>query len=101
MNDQRNQPKNLIDLWLAVETSIPGTTIGSALADLNAECGTRYAHNKVSDWRRGIKQPNGRAQAHMRRVAVGRAIREALGEDPTGYTDAQLDHLAALMGPPE
>ena len=87
---------NLISLYFSLYPSH-----ADALRDLNAECGTRYAHNKVSDWRRGIKQPNGRAQAHMRRVAVGRAIREALGEDPTGYTDAQLDHLAALMGPPE
>jgi hypothetical protein len=92
---------NLIDLWLAVETSIPGYTIADALRDLNDECGTRYGHNKVSEWRRGVRQPGAAAQAYMRRVVIARALREALDASLDGYTDEQLDRLAALLSPPE
>ena len=87
---------NLISLYFSLYPSH-----ADALRELNAEGGTAYRHDKISSWLRGMKNPNNVTQARMRRKVMSHAIREALGEDPTHYTDAQLDHLAALMGPPE
>lgn len=92
--------ENLIELWLEVETSMPGVRAADALRGLNDEVGTGYTHSHLSRWRRGISRPGPAAQDYMRRVVIEAALYRALGEAPRTYTDEQMDRLAALLSLP-
>lgn len=69
---------NLIESWLAVEADA-GCNAAGALRDLNEQCGTRYTHAQLSEWRRGIKAPMPCAQGYMLAVAIGRVLQPVTG----------------------
>ena len=55
---------NLISTWIEASTQC-GEPIKLALDQLNADLGTRYGHNHLSMWRRGVRQPSTRVVSYM------------------------------------
>ena len=85
------QNKNLVTTWQAAATQ-NGESIQAALDALNAELGTKYGHNHLSQWRRGICSPSTPVIGYM----LTHCLRYALVHSGLIYPHSEPDRLEQL-----
>ena len=92
------QNKNLITTWQAAATQ-NGESIQVALDALNAELGTKYGHNHLSQWRRGIRSPSAPVIGYMLTHCMRYALVETGMICPHSEPD-RLEQLADMLSVP-
>lgn len=101
MTTHKNTTKiNLIESWIAAETSITGFLKRHALQDLNKELGKNYDMNRLNKWQRGdeaIPQP---VQNYMMINSILYALQQN-GAQSYDFTDDQLNMIAKMLTPPD
>ena len=95
------QNKNLVTTWQAAATQ-NGESIQAALDALNAELGTKYGHNHLSQWRRGVRSPSapviGYMLAHCLRYAL---VESGLVDSEKHDTADRCNQLSAMLRLPD
>lgn len=87
---------NIIESWLATETTAGGRSAADALRDLNAALGRRYTHSHLSRWRRGVETPKADVLRYMAEISAEDAVREIFGITPS---DEEITSLVDRMTP--
>lgn len=84
--------KQLVKSWIAAKKQ-GGDSLGEALRNLNAECGTYASTSRLSEWRRGKYTPTPKIVSQMLFDTLPWAIKKA----GIGVTQAQQDALDDLL----
>lgn len=95
------EPANLIECWLSLETTIPGRTQAQALRDMaRATGGAVVTHSRLGQWRRGERTPSPAQCRYMTRVCLVLVALRWLPADAVA-TLGDLDAVARMLTPPD
>ena len=91
-----NKPKNLVQSWVKLETTVLGNTLAQALRELNEALGTIYTHSRIGEFSDNRNGRGTRLPPEIRSYMLKKVLAHVLAEnsiDVSGLSKSKINKI--------